>query len=194
MLEKFTGKEELNEQLKELKSIMEDIIHDQKKTQESLRNDLAVINQSIQRIENNKDSIIASLKRDMEDITKAKEELMRSATALKDMQAVLYNQVYGRLDNALKTHINSLKSTTEEFEGLKPEVKNTMQLLSNVKEEVNRLQELSKTIKLQDTQLVEYVRNFQKLDDEKLRLMRQVDKLQEIIARQRRGDVRRLTY
>ncbi len=194
MLEKLTGKLEIKEELKELKSQVEDILSRQKESNESLRKDLAAINNSITSLENNKNSIISSLKKDLEEMQSAKEELSQSVKSMQEMQSTLYSQVYGRLDNALKEHVNSLKSTTDEFESLKPDVKNTMLLLSSIREDINRLKELSKTIKLQDLQLSEHMNNVQRLDDEKLRLMRQIDKLQDIIAKHRRGDVRRLTY
>ncbi len=130
----------------------------------------------------------------MEGISLAKEDILRSAKALQEMQSRLYSQVYGRLDDALKSHVNSLKMTTAEFEALKPEVKSTMQLLFSIKNDINKLQEISKSVKLQDIQLTEHMKNIQKIDDEKLRLMRQIDKLQDIISKERRGNVRRLTY
>lgn len=73
-------------------------------------------------------------------------------------------------------------------------MKNTMQMLNSIKDEIQKLQELSKTIKQQDVQLTGYINGIQKQDDEKLRLMRQVDKLQDIIAKERRGSVRRLSF
>jgi chromosome segregation ATPase len=128
------------------------------------------------------------------EISKAKDEILKSAKLLQETQSALYNQVYGRLDSSLKDHVNTLKSTTSEFESLKPEINDTMQLLSSIREEVSRLKEISSTVKVQDMQLIEHAKNIEKMDDEKLRLMREIDKLQDIIAKQRRNPVRRLNF
>lgn len=194
MLENLTGKEELKEELRKIKSQVEDLMLDQKKANESIRNELALASQAITNLEKNKDSMLLSLKKDIDDISKAKEEILKSAKILQETQSALYSQVYGKLNDALKEHVISLKSTTKEFESLKPEVKDAMQLLSSIKDEVNKLRELSKLVKTSDLQLSEHMNNVQKLDDEKLRLMRQIDKLQDIIAKERRGSVRRITY
>lgn len=194
MLEKLTGKDELKESLMELKSDMEDMHREHREQFNLLKKDLDNVNKSISSLEQSKDSIFSTMKSDMEEIGRAKDEILKSAKVLQETQSVLYSQVYGKLNDALKLHVNSLKSTNDEFESLRPEVQNTVLMLNSIKDEIQKLHELSKTIKQQDVQLTEYIKDVQKLDDEKLRLMRQVDKLQDIIAKERRGPVRRLTY
>ncbi|HII16060.1 MAG TPA: hypothetical protein HA362_07145 [Nanoarchaeota archaeon] len=125
--------------------------------------------------------------KDLDKIKYLQKEFEKALRTFQQNNSQLYDSIYTKLHNELKSHIAPIQLVANEFTAVKPEIRKLQESTQAANDAVNRLVSVSQHIKKEDFELKEYAKELLKADSEKLRLMREIETLKKIIAHERRN-------
>ena len=178
--------EELNAKLKDVSEDLKKVRAAQEQMAGSNKECYEGLHARFEDLKQNHVNFSSGFAKELDEIAKVKEEFSRSLRSFQQMHAKVYDQVYDKLNDLLRGHSNELKSTTDKYKAMSPEVGRVLADISSLRAEILKFRAISENIKHTDFELEKHQKNLERHEHEKLRMMQQIEGLHRLIGKQRR--------